>query len=397
VADMADNLKTAVQVRIDEISKELFWLADEIWKNPEYNFQEHRACKAAGALLERHGFTVNTPVAGLETAFEAVWDTGKPGLHIGFFGEYDGVPGMGHACGHNLMAAMAVGAGIGMQSVMEHLTGKISVFGTPAEEGGGGKVIMLEHGAFQDLDAAMIIHSANETVVNDISYSKTDVTVNFHGKKAHAATWPEEGISALDPVLQLFQYIGGMRLRWNGRGTILGVISKGGEEAILIPEHCQAKFTIRSFDRKFKKQILKEFLAACEHIAQMTTTAFDYEMDGYTYEDIRNNPVLERLLADNLKALGETVMPRRRELGIGCTDMGNVTHEIPALQSYIQVVPALRGHTPEFAAACNTEAGNQAILKGAKAMAMTALDLLGSKERCQEMRESFLEMKQQYE
>lgn len=394
---MTDQLKTAVQKKIDENSAALFLLADQIWQNPEYNFEEYKACQAVSTLLKEHGFTIKENIADLPTAFEAVYDTKKPGPHIGFLAEYDAVPGMGHSCGHNLMAAMAAGAGIGMLAAMEQLTGKISVFGTPAEEGGGGKVIMQNRGAFNELDAAMIIHSANETVVNDISYSRTDLIVNFHGQRAHAATWPEEGISALDPLLQLFQYIGGMRLRWNGRGTILGVITKGGEEPIFIPEHCQGKFTIRSFDMKFKKQIMTEFIAACEHLAAMTGTSFTYEEDGYTYEDIRNNPVLERLLTDNFTTLGETVMPRRKELGIGCTDVGNVTHQLPALQSYIQVVPLLRGHTLEFQEACHSEAGNQAILKGAKAMAMTAVDLLCSEALREEMRESFLEMKKKYE
>lgn len=394
---MAVQLKSLVQKKIDEVSPELFQLADTIWNNPEYNFQEYKACRAVSTLLKNHGFEIEEKIAGLETAFQAVYDTGKPGPHIGFLAEYDAVPGMGHACGHNLMAAMAAGAGIGMLSVMDQLNGKISVFGTPAEEGGGGKVIMLERGAFRSLTAAMIIHSANETVVNDISYSKTDIIVNFYGRRAHAATWPDEGISALDPILQLFQYIGGMRLRWNGRGTILGVISKGGEDPILIPDHCQARFTIRSFDKKFKQQIMQEFLETCGHIAEMTKTTFGYSEDGYTYEDIRNNPVLERLLAGNFTALGERVMPRRKELGIGCTDVGNVTHEIPALQSYVQVVPELRGHTKEFEDACHSEAGNQAVLKGAKAMAMTAAELMSDVKLQEEMRQEFIAMKHKYE
>lgn len=394
---MSEKFKIAAQQKVDQISSPLFDLADEIWNNPEYNFQEFQASRIIKELLDQHGFAITERAADLETAFVAEYDSKKPGLHIGFLAEYDAVPGMGHSCGHNLMAAMSVGAGIAVRSVIDQIGGKISVFGTPAEEGGGGKVIMLEKGVFKGLDAAMIIHSANETVVNDISYSRTDLIVDFHGKRAHAATWPEEGISALDPLLQLFQYINAMRLRWNGRGTILGVITKGGDEPIFIPDHCQAKFTVRSFDMKFKKQILKEFLAACEQIAGITQTEFKYQYDGYTYEDIRNNPVLEDLLEQNLTALGEQVMPRRKELGIGCTDVGNITHELPALQSYIQVVPLLRGHTKEFEDACHSEAGNKAIVTAAKAMAMTAVDLLCDPVQQQQMTDCFIEMKKKYE
>ena len=253
---MREELKRQVETCIDRCSGELTELADTIWNNPEYNFKEYKACRSITGLLENHGFEVERGTGGIETAFHAFCDSGKPGPHIAFLAEYDAVPGMGHACGHNLMAAMSAGAGIAVKSVLPQLKGSISVFGTPAEEGGGGKVIMLENGAFDGVDAAMIIHSANETVVNDISYSRTDIIVDFFGKGAHAATWPEEGISALDPLLLLFQHISQMRLRWNGQGTILGIISEGGEDPIHIPEHCQGKFTVRSFSMKTKKKLL---------------------------------------------------------------------------------------------------------------------------------------------
>ena len=394
---MREELTEQVQACIDGCALELTDLADTIWKNPEYNFKEYKASQAITALLERHGFTVTRGTGGIETAFHAVWDSGRPGPHMAFLAEYDAVPGMGHACGHNLMAAMSAGAGIAVKSVLPRLKGKISVFGTPAEEGGGGKVIMLNNGAFEGVDAAMIIHSANETVVNDISYSRTDLIVDFHGRRAHAATWPEEGISALDPLLLLFQYMNQMRLRWNGQGTILGVISKGGEEPIQIPDHCQGRFTVRSFNMKFKKKILAEFLEACEAAAKMTGASWSYEEDGYTYEDIRNNPVMEQVLAEQFTALGEQVMPRRKELGIGCTDVGNLTHAFPALQSYVQVVPLLRGHTREFEDACGSEAGHRAALTGAKALAMTAVELLSDDALMERVYEAFQDMKKKYE
>lgn len=392
-----NGIKKEIGQSIEEHGEELWKLARYLWENPEYNFKEVKSSRAIRELLESCGFAVEKGICGLDTAFQGVYDSGMPGPHIGFLAEYDAVPGMGHACGHNLMAAMAVGAGVGVKSVIHRLGGKLSVFGTPAEEGGGGKVIMLEKGAFQGLDGAMILHSANETVVSDISYSKTDLIVEYHGKGAHGATWPEEGNSALDPLLHLFQYIGGQRLRWNGRGTILGVITNGGRDPIHIPDFCQAKFTVRSFDKRFKETILQEFLEAGQLLGTMTGTRFRYEWDGYTYEDIRNNGELEKLLEKNLKDLGETVMPRRKDLGIGCTDVGNLTHVLPALQSYIQVVPELRGHTKEFEEACGSMAGKRAVLVGAKAMAFTAADLLSSPKALEKVKQSFGEMKKRYE
>lgn len=389
--------KKIVQDKVEEISEDLYDLSDYIFSNPEYCFKEYLACEKMIEYLEEYGFTVEKNAADLETAIKATYDSGKEGYHIGIFGEYDAVPGMGHSCGHNLMAAMALGSGVAIKSVIDEIGGKISVFGTPAEEGGGGKILMLEKGVFKDLDTAMILHPANETVVNDISYSMTDIVVNFYGKKSHAATFPNEGISALNAVIELFNIINGMRLELMDTGKILGVITKGGENPIYIPDHCQAKFTVRSFDMKVKKQLVERLIETCEYVSKITRTKFEYEFYRLSYEDIRNNEIIEKLLEDNLTTLGENVMPREKELGIGCTDMGNVTHEIPGLQSYIKVAPDMRGHTIEFEQACGDERGKRALIVGAKALAMTAIDLLIDKENMNNVKNTFKIMKERYE
>ena len=389
--------KEKVAKRVEEILPDLIALSDTIWQNPEYNFQEFHACKAMSEQLKKFGFAVENGVGGVETSVRATYDSGKPGPNIGIFGEFDAVPGMGHACGHNLMCAMAVGAGEALRSVIDDLGGKVTVLGCPAEEGGGGKIIMLKNGAFQGIDVGMLLHSANDTVVNDISYSRTDLMVHFYGKESHAATWPEEGISALNPIIDLFNIVNSMRLELADQGKILGVIRDGGKSPILIPDHCSAEFTIRSFSMKFKLDLLDRFLKVCEHLAEITNTRFEYEYVGLPYEDIRNNEVLEDLLEKNFTALGEKVKPRERELGIGCTDMGNVTHELPALQSYVLVVPELRGHTPEFEEAVGGPAGHKTIAVGSKAMAMTAVDILEDPSQLARIRESFAEMKARYE
>lgn len=391
------DIKQRITRRTEEILPDLIALSDTIWQHPEYNFQEYHACQAMSSLLKDYGFQVQTGIGGLETSVKAEYDSGKPGPNIGIFGEFDAVPGMGHACGHNLMCAMAVGAGEALHSVIDDLGGKVTVLGCPAEEGGGGKITMLENGAFDGLDAGMLLHSASDTVVNDISYSRTDLLVHFYGKKAHAATWPEEGISALNPILDLFNIVNSMRLELADRGKILGIIRDGGEQPIYIPDHCSAEFTIRSFSMKYKFELLDRFLNICRHLAEITNTRFEYEYVGLSYEDIRNNPVIERLLEANFTALGETVKPREKELGIGCTDMGNVTHAIPALQSYVLVVPETRGHTPEFEAAVGGPAGHKTIAVGSQAMAMTAADIIQNPDVLAEIRKAFADMKAKYE
>lgn len=389
--------KKKVQERVDEILPELIALADKLWQHPEYSFHEYQACQWMSELLGSYGFTVETGVGGIETSVRAVYDSKKPGPNIGILGEFDAVPGMGHSCGHNLMCAMAVGAGAGLKAVIDDLGGKITVLGTPAEEGGGGKVIMLENGAFDGLDVAMLLHSSSETCVNDISYSRTDVRVHFYGKKAHAATWPEEGINALNPIIDLFTIVNSMRLELGERGKILGIIRDGGTDAIYIPDHCSAEFTVRSFDMKFKWELYHRLIKICEHLAEITGTRFEHEFTDLSYEDIRNNPVIEDLLGKNFEALGETLCPRKKEQGIGCTDMGNVTHAVPGLQSYVLAAPGMRVHTPEFEEAVGGPTGHHAIGVGAKAMAMTAVDLLENPELLKAVKQAFQEMKAQYE
>jgi amidohydrolase len=392
-----NNYKELVQEKVDSIQPDLERLSDSLFKNPEYFFHEYHASKSMADMLASFGFRVETGIAGLETSVKAVYKSGKAGPDIGILGEFDAVPGMGHACGHNLMCAMAVGAGAAIRSVIDETGGTVTVFGTPAEEGGGGKIIMLERGAFSGLDVAMLLHSSSETTVQDISYSRTDVRIHFYGKKAHAATWPEEGINALNPVIELFTIVNAMRLELADRGKILGIIRDGGTEPIMIPDHCSAEFTVRSFNMGYKKKLLKRLLDICGHLAVISGTTFSYEMIDQPYEDIRNNPVLENLLAQNFTSLGETLVPRKKEQGIGCTDMGNVTHEIPGLQSYVKVSPGLRVHTKEFENAVGGPAGYRAIGIGAKAMSMTAVDILTKPELLDDIKKAFAEMKRQTE
>lgn len=391
------DYKKAVQDRIDEVLSDLTGLSDYLWNNPEYSFHEFKACAAMSDLLRKYGFEVENGVGGIETSVRAVYDSGKPGPNVGYVGEFDAFPGMGHACGHNLMCAIACGAGIALKSVIDDLGGRITIPGTPAEEGGGGKITMLENGAFEGIDFAMLTHASEDTCVNDISYSKTDIRVHYYGKKSHAATWPEEGVSALTPVLELFNIINAMRLELADRGKIFGIIRDGGDWAIFIPDHCSAEFTIRSFSMKYKWDLFHRFIKICENVAEITGTRFEYEMMDLSYEDIRNNPVLENILAENFMILGETVCPRSKDQGIGCTDMGNVTHALPGIQAYIHVRPDIRVHTPEFEEAAGSPDGHRAIAAASKGMAMTAVDILQDPSLLEAVRKAFDEMKAQYE
>ncbi|MCD8074043.1 MAG: M20 family metallopeptidase [Lachnospiraceae bacterium] len=393
------DYKLSVQQRVDEILPRLIALSDDIWSHPEYNFQEFHACQAMSTALREQGFHVETGAGGVETSVKAVYDSGKPGPNIGIFGEFDAVPGMGHACGHNLMCAIAVGAGTAIKSVSDELGGKVTVLGCPAEEGGGGKIMMLENGAFRELDFGMLFHPATQTVVHDRSYSKTTLTIHFTGKKTHAAATPECGINALNPMIELFNMVAAMRLELTERGNIFGVITDGGQDPNYIPEHTSAQFVIRSFSSRQRKNLLDRFLGICRHLSEIYGTPFSYTIDGLTYENIMNNPIIEKLLEENLTELGEEVLPREAIVDIGSTDMGNVTHEVPALQSYIKVFcdPIPRNHTIEFQNAVGGPAGHLTIANAAKAMAMTAVDILTHPAYLEEIQKAFQDEKARYE
>ncbi len=392
---MENKYKVQVQKEIEAIEEKLFALSDYIFENPEFGFKEFKAHKVLVDCLTEYGFSVDSRAGGLETAFKATYGCGRPGPHIGVFCEYDAVKPKGHCCGHNLMAAMGVGAGIALRPVVEALGGKVSVLGTPAEEGGGGKILMLREGVFDDLDVGLLIHPANETVVNDLSYSVTDIVVEFYGVKAHAATYPEDGISALSPLLQLFGTVAEWRQRLNGRAYILGVIEDGGESPIYVPDYTRGHFTIRSFDTALKNALVERFLSICQHMADSTETTFKYSFSRLSYEAIQNNPAIEALLKANFEALGESVKTRDTILGIGCTDMGNVTHALPALQSYVKLDDDLMAHSDALMAAASDARGRRTLLKGAKAMAMTAVDLFDS-AHLKAVKAAFERQKQRY-
>jgi amidohydrolase len=388
-----DELKSRAIAAVAERETELWEVLEYIHTHPETCFAEYQASGLLVDKLRQYRFEAQAGVAGLETAFTATYAAAKPGPNIGIFAEYDALPEIGHGCGHNIMATVALGAGIAVSKLIEETGGKVTVCGTPAEEGGGGKVIMLDRGVFDPLDAALILHPANETVVEDVSYSRCDYEVTFKGKPAHAATFPDQGISPITPLIQLFNMVDALRFEIADRGKIHGYIKYGGDNPIMIPDHTTCVFTIRSFDMTYRTELTERFLTICRSLAAATRTELEYHQTEPNYEDIRNNETIQALLQQNLEQLGETIRPRRREQGIGCTDMGNISHRIPAIQSYIGLGEELKGHTREFAAAAGDARGLKAAVTGAKALAMTAIDLLAVPANMQAVRKHFAEMR----
>jgi amidohydrolase len=378
-----------VLAAIDAASNELIDLARRIHANPEIAFQERQSAALLEATLEQHGFNVERGIAGLETAFRAEITGASPGPTVAILAEYDALPEIGHACGHNLICTAALGAGIGLAAVRRHLPGRALVMGTPAEEGGGGKVIMLQRGAFEGVDTAMMFHPAGYTLSGRPSLASYRLSLKFLGKAAHAAATPHEGINALDAMIQTFSSIGLLRQQMREDARVHGIITYGGAAPNIIPDRAEAVFTVRAMDNAYARALLDRVINCAHGAAQATGATLEHTFRK-GYDAIKPNPTLADTFARHLKALGypQDTPPERPKMG--STDMGDISQVIPSIHPYVSIGPKdLPGHTVEFREAAISQRGFTAMLAAAKAMALTACDVLTKPEVLAQARQDF--------
>ena len=373
------ELKTAVKGEIEARYRELGELSRKLHDSPEIAFEETRAAALLCDYIEANGFAVEKGICGLPTAFRGTYGKGKP--VIAFLAEYDALPGVGHACGHNLIATSAVAAGVASRRAADKAGGSILVVGTPGEEVYGGKAIMAEKGAFDDVDMAMITHpgGGNRVVMHTIACQTLDV--EFLGREAHAAAQPEAGINALEAMIQSFNAINSLRQHVTEKVRIHGIITDGGEAANVVPAHTAGSFIVRAEDdsylEKVKAKVLNCFLGA----AMATGAELKYEWGEARYETMRNNMAMARLFAANMKSLGRDIPFGDGSIMSFSTDVGNVSNLVPAIQPLVSIAPDdVLIHSPRFADAAGSEAGLRALLDAAGAMAMTAVDILADPE-----------------
>ena len=374
-------LENQVLAAIDRDADELIRISRNIHANPELGYQEFKSSALLKAALKKRGFAVEDAAADIETAFVARAGQ-NAGPTIGILAEYDALPGLGHACGHNLIGTAAIGAGLALREVIDALPGKIQVIGTPAEEGGGGKVLMTQRGVFERVDAAMMFHPGDETAIRTASLAATTCEVHFYGKSAHAAAAPEEGINALDAVIQTFNGINALRQHLRSDTRIHGIITHGGQAPNIVPDYAAAKFRIRAADRKYADEALEKFKRCAEGAALATGARLEFKIiESSRYDNMISNNAMESLFADNLARLGIPSQINLNGGGLGSTDMGNVSQVTPAIHPFLKI--ASRGtapHTDGFREAANSDEGQLAMLNAAKAMALTALALIQKPE-----------------
>jgi len=357
------------QPRLEELN---LWLHD----HPETAYQEYQSSARLARTLEGYGFEVEHPAHGLDTSFAA--RSGRRGPELVICAEYDALPGIGHACGHNIIASSAVGAGLALQPLTEELGFRVTVLGTPAEEGYGGKVDLINAGAFSGAAAAMMVHPSPRDVVDPTSLAVSHLEVAFHGKEAHAAAFPEAGINALDGFVQSYVNISTLRQHILSTDRIHGIITDGGKAPNIIPALTRAKWYVRSKDYA-RLQVLEERVRSCFEAAALATGCRVEIRDyGHRYAELVHNPLLVELYAANSQALGRDPL-RGAEMPpseSGSTDMGNVSQIVPSIHPRVSLHCAPIGnHQPAFTSQTITPEGNQAIFDAAVGMAWTAIDL----------------------
>lgn len=386
---MLDPLKQALIEEVDRLSPELLQISRFLHANPELAFEEYQAAELLIRTLEEHGFSLERGVARLTTAFTASYASGE-GPTIAFLAEYDALPGMGHACGHNLIASASVGAALALKSRLAQIPGRVLLVGCPAEEKGGGKIPLVEAGLFQWVDAAMLVHPSNRTEMVKKALGMRDVQVEFFGKAAHAAALPYLGINALDAVILTFNNINALRQQLRSDARIHGVITHGGKAPNIIPDYAAALFYVRALDMGYLEELYQKVLGCFEAAASATGTTYQVKRAGHDYHPHKINYSLAQLFRQNLEALGAEVDQGPEDVELGSTDVGNVSQVVPTLQPTITICgPKVSCHMPEFAVASGSSAGEEGMLLAARAMALTGLDLLRDRDALDRVKAEF--------
>ncbi|MEU1374550.1 M20 family metallopeptidase [Streptomyces triculaminicus] len=373
---VAEGLKSAIRERVSAHREELLALSRRIHEHPETAFAEHRAAAWCAEVLGDHGFAVTAPAHGLETAFVATAGSGPVTVAIAC--EYDALPGLGHACGHNLIAAAGVGAAIALAPHADELGLTVRVLGTPAEERGAGKALLLEAGAFEGVDAAMMVHPCPFEVAEFRSFALGTLSVEYQGKAAHPSLNAHEGRNAADAMTVAQVALGLLRQQLPAQWKVHGVTTSAGTAPNLIPDRATAEYEIRASAAEDLRE-LRERVEACFRAGALATgcevTLTRPEPD---YLDFRTDPGLIALWQANARALGRPE-PQQRD-AFACTDMGNVSHAVPSIHPVLDITGGACGpHEPEFAAAAVSPEAERAIVDGAVGMAWTAADFAASR------------------
>ncbi len=374
--DGREPMKT-IDERVKALIPEIRELSHEIHAHPEPGHGEYHAVRLLTGALERHGFAVERNVCGLETAFIASYRGEKPGRTVGFLAEYDALPGLGHACGHNLIGALAVACAVALKEAVDTYGGEARVIGAPAEETTGGKVTLAAAGRYDDLDAALLAHPAGRHAASGTMNAMDSRRFEFFGKSAHAAVAPVNAVNALEAVIETFNAVKALRRRLPPAAKVNGVILDGGRTANVIPEYAMAEFDIRARDSASLRELSERVQDCARAAARATGCRLEITNFEGTYDDLRTN-----------RALSERAVLHTREFGVfqempplssaASSDIGNVSYRCPTIHQWFDVTgdPAVEIHTPELRACADADYGYEQMFLVARAFVATAEDVL---------------------
>ena len=383
-------LKENIISTVDRIAPELIALSHRVHENPELGMKEYKAAAWQSELLKKYGFEVTMPFCGMDTAYKAVKGTPGKGPQISFLSEYDALHGMGHACGHNIICASSCGAAIALAEALDGEEACVYLFGTPAEETLGGKIPMVEQGAFDGIDCSMMMHpSANRNLVGQGGLACTGVGLEFFGKAAHSSR-PMEGINALTSMISFFSALNAQLHLWPNKSKVNGIITAGGTASNIIPEYSAARFTLRAERMDQILPMYDDMVRLAHACADMTGAEVKITHD-LIYAERYPNRVLDTAFAANMELLGEKCEWADPSEMTGSSDVGNVSLVLPSIHVYLSLEAGnISGHTPELRDAAASARGDAIVLLAAKGLAMTGADVFSSSKLRKAMREEYI-------
>lgn len=372
--DLAAELHEQVTAEVEARRDLLLDVSHRIWEHPELCFEEHHAHALLCDVLDSEGLDPTRHAYDLDTAFVA--DAGDSGTCVAVCCEYDALPGIGHACGHNIIAAAGLGAGIAAARVADRAGGRVRILGTPAEEGGGGKVFMLRRGAFEGVDAALMVHPADHDLTSMSTIAIQQLDVEYTGQESHAAAAPQLGRNALDAAVLGYMGVAALRQHIAPEERVHGIFTHGGDAPNIVPAHAATRWFVRSPTMESLEVLKPRVLACLEAGAHAAGCSVEHRWKDPAMADVVDDPWLLERWSVHSTALGRPPLePSEATAVVGSTDMGNVSHVVPSIHPMIAVAPpGVSIHTPEFAEHARSEAGDRAVIDGAIALARTIVD-----------------------
>ena len=383
-------MKNKVMEFIDKITPELNALSLEIYNNPELGYEEFVACKLHTDILRKHGFTVEENFSGVETGFKAVYKGQKEGLTVAYMSEYDALPGIGHGCGHNLLGTVSTGAGIVLKHIIDEIGGTVIVFGTPAEETSGAKVIYVENKEFDGVDIAMMAHPASEYTKSGTSLALEPIQFEFFGKTAHAASAPEKGINALDGAIQTFNSVNALREHMRSDSRVHGVIMEGGRAANIVPEYAKVQYYVRSTTKTYNMELLEKVKNCARGAALATGTELKITKFEFNYDNMVTNETLSNVFNKQIYDIAGITMSEPPK-STGSIDAGQVSQVCPTIHPYFDVTndKTIAGHTRELADSTLKDYAKEQMKNTIAALVLTAADVIQDKKLYEEIKYEF--------